>query len=67
MLWGADDTLGRWLQGLCAIVLFAFAALVFKFFLSIWTGAAACGAAYLGYRCARYALTGKNNINRDNF
>jgi hypothetical protein len=72
-MWGADDTFGRWIQLLCALVLIPLGVLIEYWW---WTtpyssmtcrAFAATGLAmmYLGYRCTRYATTGKNNINRD--
>jgi hypothetical protein len=74
-MWDEKDTFARWLQGLFSIFLAAFAFglgfLIDKGFGSAnGYGTAAesatiLGALYLAGRCAWYAVTGKDNINRD--
>jgi hypothetical protein len=73
-MWDEDDHAGRWIQGICAIFLALFASvagyLIFtSTVLMIMIGgfAAFCGSATLCWRCARYALTGKGNVNRDDY
>jgi len=75
-MWDEDDTFGRWVQGLCAIPLLGWTFLMLYFLASghpmgYSYGAegtcAGAGSAYLGYRCLRYAITGRNNINRDDY
>jgi len=76
-MWDEDDTFGRWVQGLCAIPLLAWTYFAFDLLASDsyggysygrrgagWTGIV---TAYLAYRCLRYAITGRNNINRDDY
>jgi hypothetical protein len=82
MLWDGDDTFGRWVQLLCVLPLLLIAGaclyITFKFLHSPYSiysrrnpvfaaisGAAVCFC--LAGRCLRYAITGKNNINRDDF
>jgi hypothetical protein len=74
-MWDENDTSSRWIQGLCAIPLIAFIA--FDAFLLLNTdptprvssaeGVALLGALYLLYRVLWYALTGKGNVNRDDY
>jgi hypothetical protein len=73
-MWSEDDTFGRWVQGLCAIPLLAWTYFAFDLMASgyhmgySYGGGASCtgiATAYLAYRCLRYAVTGRNNINRD--
>ncbi len=71
MLWGEDDTFGRWLQFFCAIPLIALGAALEYYW---WTtpssgyyGAGGTGMLILGFRCLWYAVTGRDNINRDDF
>ena len=75
-MWGEDDTFGRWFQGLCAIPLLGWTFLVlyllargYHMGYSYGTGGTCTGAgsAYLGYRCLYYAITGRDNINRDDY
>jgi hypothetical protein len=73
-MWDETDIFGRWLQAICAVFL-AFLAiggaymfwnstfLMFKF----GGGAVFVGCVRVCWRCARYAVTGQGNINRDNF
>jgi hypothetical protein len=74
MLYGKDDTFGRCVQGICAIflALCTFVAgyyiLHFPVFWGIIGGfAVSIGCARLCWRCAKYALTGEGNVNRDDF
>lgn len=68
-MWDEQDTFGRWVQGifgvLCAV--FVAAVLFFGLYLSWLVIAATVLACYLGYRSLRYAITGRNNINRDSY
>jgi len=76
-MWDEDDTFGRWFQGLCAIPLFGWTCFVLYllangYHMSYSYGRAGefctgVGTAYLGYRCLRYAMTGRNNVNRDDY
>jgi hypothetical protein len=73
-LWDQDDTFGRWLNLFCACFLAlaaigGFYMLTHGAILFICLGGLGvfCGSIYLGCRCLRYAITGKGNVNRDNF
>jgi hypothetical protein len=72
-MWGKNDTFGRWLQFICALLLIPFGAVIEYYW---WTqpspssvhrvfAAGGFGCLYLGLRCLWYAITGKDNINRD--
>jgi hypothetical protein len=70
-----SDIFARCFQAACAIPLLAFALVatyftlhsgILGFIYMIRTGLAV-GSYYLAYRCLRYAITGRNNINRDDF
>jgi hypothetical protein len=72
---GRDDYFARWLHAICAIPLLLF---IFFDFWAVWTAgvygvffATRCGgggiAFYLTYRLLKYAVTGKDNINRDDY
>ena len=73
-MWDEQDYLSRWLQGISAVVLalgavgglymVTHATLTMLMFGGV---AATYGCIRIGWRCARYAITGRNNINRDNF
>jgi len=73
-MWDETDYTARWIQGICAIFLAIFAigaAYViytspFSIFM-IGFLTAFFGAVTLCYRCIRYAITGRNNINRDDY
>lgn len=74
MLWGEDDILGRWIQGIAALFLAVFTVggvymlIHATFFMLYFAGVPVLyGAVRLCYRCARYALTGRGNVNRDAF
>jgi hypothetical protein len=70
-----SDHFARWVQGICAIplTLFVLVEIYFLFsgsFFGIWAffkGGLGIGAIYLTYRCLKYAITGRDNINRDDF
>ncbi|MES2390263.1 MAG: hypothetical protein V4555_01380 [Acidobacteriota bacterium] len=73
-LYDQDDTFGRWLNLICAGFLALFAVGGFYMlthgtiiFICIGGLGVLGGSIYLGYRCLRYAITGKGNVNRDNF
>ena len=77
-MWDEDDTFGRWVQGLCAIPLLAWTVVdLYLFTTGYWWryssyGSTAGGGSgifsgYVAYRCLRYALTGRGNINRDDY
>jgi len=73
-MWDETDYTARWVQGICAIFLAIFAVadayFVLHFFL-FWYVVAGftlfVGSARLCWRCLRYAVTGKNNVNRDDY
>ena len=74
-MWDQRDHFGRWVQAICGLLLLGFAVLMASFSWP-WSRYApsstvedglAFGAVYLAYRCFRYALTGRDNINRDDF
>ncbi len=74
-MWDEDDHFGRWAQGICAIFLALFAAvdayMFFSGFFLIFYGIAAIILFFASlrycWRCAKYALTGKGNVNRDEY
>jgi hypothetical protein len=78
-MWDKDDHSSRWIQGLCTIPLLAWIVIGSHLLLSDpyphaygsrGQGAIAgsvVGAALLAARCLWYALTGTNNINRDDY
>ena len=73
-MWDEKDHTARWVQGLCAVFLAAFAAVDAYFVVSnfgLVYGVVGftlfVGSVRLAWRCARYAVTGKNNVNRDAF
>ena len=67
-MWDENDHFSRWVQGLCGSALVLLLAFIITFgrsFFLIWGSIGTAG--YVAYRCLRYALTGKNNINRDDY
>ena len=71
-LWGKNDVLSRSLSAICAIPLLVFVAIdVFSSPLhsdnSNANNVLVAAAAYLSIRLLWYAITGTNNINRDDF
>jgi hypothetical protein len=73
-MWDEDDTLGRWIQGIAAMFLAIFAlggiymALHYTFVMLYFVAIPVVyGSIRIGWRCAYYAVTGQNNINRDDF
>jgi len=81
-MWNEDDHFGRWVQFFCALPLLLIAAGLIYFeitspyrgyslysrknpFISHVGGAILC--LCLASRCLWYAITGKNNVNRDDF
>ena len=73
-MWDEHDCVARWIQGLCVVGLAVFALFAGYFlwsspvFMVIIGGIAVfCGSAHLSWRCLRYALTGRSNVNRDDF
>ncbi len=70
-LWGKDDTFSRWVNAIVAILLMLLALFeiyaLFHFTYATWRLASSLPCTYLAYRCLFYAITGRNNINRDDF
>jgi hypothetical protein len=73
-MWDEQDYFSRCVQGVFAFILGVCAiggiymALHATLTMLIFGGiAATAGCIRVGYRCARYAITGRNNINRDDF
>jgi len=76
-MWDENDTSGRWVQFICGVVLLIIAVCCGYLALTGWDrgysgyGGGATGlclgAIYLGIRCLWYAITGKDNVNRDDF
>jgi hypothetical protein len=73
-MWDERDYTARWIQGICAIFLAAFALLCGYFVLhnTFWMFMIGgfvifCGSVRLCWRCASYAVTGKGNVNRDDY
>jgi hypothetical protein len=73
-MWDEDDHTSRWVQGLCAIFLtifavvdayFAFSNVGFFYFVAGIT--LFISSVRIAWRCTIYAITGRNNINRDDF
>jgi hypothetical protein len=75
MIGDENDSFARGVQGICAMVLLPLGLLVeYYSWTHPWSSSYRFGAStggfgilYVGYRCARYALTGQGNINRDDF
>jgi hypothetical protein len=73
-VWDEQDYSGRWLQGVCALIL-GFCAVGGIYMMTHTTIAmlrfggiaATFGCLRVAWRCAGYAITGRNNINRDEF
>ena len=73
-MWDETDYASHWIQGICAIflALFAFGGVYMVLnssFLMFRFGGLAVflGSLRLCWRCFRYAVTGKNNVNRDDY
>jgi hypothetical protein len=73
-MWDEKDYLARWVQGISAVVLALFAVADAWFVISNFRliyGIAGItlffGSVRLSWRCARYAITGRNNVNRDSY
>jgi hypothetical protein len=73
-MWDENDYESRWLQGVCTIFLAVFAVIGtyivlthIGFFILIGGIPVIIGSIRLCWRCGYYAVTGKNNINRDHF
>ena len=81
-MWDKQDTFTRWYQGIFGVILFfvsvflgalALQQLLDHSILFILTnrrtfiGAFAIGGFYISFRCLWYAVTGEDNMNRDDF
>jgi hypothetical protein len=73
-MWDEKDYTARWVQGFCAIFLALFAAVdgylvvtSFGLFYGIAGITLFFSSIYYCWRCLRYAVTGKGNVNRDGF
>ena len=73
-MWGKDDSFGRWVQLCCgpaSAALFVLDVLLWRsthrLFMTRSEECLACGFLYLAVRCLWYAISGRDNINRDNF
>jgi len=74
-MWDEEDYTARWIQGICAIFLALFALVdvylllhtAFAFFYLLAGGTLLVGSVRLCWRCLKYAITGKGNVNRDDF
>ena len=81
-MWDEDDITARWVHLVCGVVCLIVAILFGWLAIQSWQSSfyesygssgrggvdAIClGALYLGIRCLWYAVTGRNNINRDDF
>lgn len=70
-MWDKDDHFGRWVQLICAFpLLLAGCALLYLSFADFYSYYyLACGSGlaclFLGGGCFWYAVTGKNNVNKD--
>ncbi len=73
-MWDERDYIARWIQGFCAVLLALFAVADAWFVISNFgllygiSGVVLFIASVrVSWRCARYAVTGRNNINLDGF
>jgi len=74
-MWDQQDHFSRWVQTICGLLLLGFGVFMGSLSwpvshydnFSAWEDGLAFGSLYLAYRCFRYALTGRDNINRDDF
>ena len=73
-MWDERDYTARWIQGICAVFLAIFAVADAYFVISnfgLLYGIAGVtlfvASVRLAWRCARYAVTGRNNVNFDQF
>ena len=75
-MWDKDDHFSRWVQGICGVFLLCIFVLEMSMFwrsplsglfLVLRYGTVSFVAGYLAYRCLRYAVTGSNCINRDDY
>jgi hypothetical protein len=73
-MWDEQDYTARWVQGTCAVFLALFAVADayfvisnFGLFYAIAGFTLFVGSVRLSWRCARYAVTGRGNVNRDGY
>ncbi|HEY4358012.1 MAG TPA: hypothetical protein VGN16_19855 [Acidobacteriaceae bacterium] len=73
-MWDEQDYTARWVQGISAVFLAAFTVggvyLMFNAFsiMLLIGGIPVCLASTrLCWRCTRYAITGRGNVNRDSY
>jgi hypothetical protein len=74
-MWDETDYTSRWIQGISAIFLAVFAfvdgyMLLHTGFVLFYAASGItlfCGSLYYCWRCLRYAVTGRGNVNRDDF
>jgi hypothetical protein len=73
-MWDETDYEGRWIQAACAVFLAIFSVLGgyvvvthIGFFVIVGGVPVILGSIRLCWRCAYYAVTGKNNINCDDY
>jgi len=70
-LWGKDDYFARWIHAICAVPLVLFIAfnsyLIYNGIFSGRLTVASCPAAFFSYRLLKYALMGRDNINKDDY
>jgi len=79
-MWDEQDETARWVHLICGIVFLMIALGLGYVSIASWdsdsgyrsygrggSGTLCLGAIYLSIRCLWYAVTGKNNINRDDF
>ena len=73
-MWDDQDYFSRWVQGIFAVLLAlgavggVYMTMHATLTMLIFGGiAATSGCIRVGWRCARYAITGRSNINRDDF
>ena len=71
-MWDEKDYAARWIQGICGVFLALFAAADAYFVISnlglfylVAGFALFVGSVRLSWRCLRYAVTGRGNVNRD--
>ena len=73
-MWDETDYTARLIQGICAVFLALFAMVAGYFvytspiFMIMIGGVVVfLASARLCWRCAKYAITGRNNVNRDDY
>jgi len=73
-VWDEQDHFSRWVQGIAAVILGmcaigrTYLVMHTTLTMTIYGGIGATAVCIrVGWRCAAYAITGRNNINRDDF